>query len=54
MQGAQLMSKFGINVPEGAAANSIADVVKAADKMKDSKGEVGCSSMTPAQVAFPA
>ena len=40
MQGAQLMSKFGINVPDGAAAQSIPDVVKAADSMKDSKGEV--------------
>lgn len=42
MQGAQLMAKFGINVPEGAAATSVADVVKAADRMKDKQGEVCC------------
>jgi hypothetical protein len=41
-QGAQLMSKFGINVPDGAAAQTVADVVKAAEQLKDSAGEV-CS-----------
>ena len=40
VQGAQLMSKFGINVPDGRAAQSISDVVKAADEMKDDKAEV--------------
>lgn len=40
------MSKFGINVPEGQAAQTIPDVVKAAEAMKDDKGEVltaGCA-----------
>ena len=39
-QGAQLMSKFGINVPDGAPAFTVDDVQKAADSMKDAKGEV--------------
>eukprot|EP01025_Chloroclados_australasicus_P042125 TRINITY_DN4485_c0_g1_i1.p1 TRINITY_DN4485_c0_g1~~TRINITY_DN4485_c0_g1_i1.p1 ORF type:complete len:477 (-),score=66.03 TRINITY_DN4485_c0_g1_i1:863-2266(-) len=39
-QGAQLMSKFGINVPDGCAAQSIDEVVKCAEKMKDEKGEI--------------
>jgi hypothetical protein len=34
------MSKFGINVPDGKAAQSIPDVVKAAKEMQDEKGEV--------------
>ena len=34
------MSKFGINVPDGAAAQSIDGVVKAAESMKDEAGEV--------------
>lgn len=41
MQGAQLMSKFGINVPEGIPAFSVADVESAAKKLADEKGEVG-------------
>ncbi len=40
-QGAQLMSKFGINVPPGQAAFSIKEVDDAAAKYKDAKGEVG-------------
>ena len=40
-QGAQLMSKFGIHVPEGVAAQTIADVEAAAKAMADEKGEVG-------------
>jgi succinyl-CoA synthetase beta subunit len=39
-QGAQLMAKFGINVPDGAPAFTVDDVKKAADSMKDAKGEV--------------
>lgn len=41
-QGAQLMAKFGVNVPEGIPAFSVADVKAASDKMADEKGEV-CS-----------
>jgi hypothetical protein len=39
-QGAQLMAKFGINVPDGAPAFTVADVAKEAEKYKDEKGEV--------------
>lgn len=39
-QGAQLMAKYGINVPDGVPAFSVDDVAKAAEKMKDEKGEV--------------
>jgi hypothetical protein len=39
-QGAQLMAKMGINVPEGVPAFSVADVAAAADRMQDDKGEV--------------
>lgn len=39
-QGAELMSKYGINVPDGLAAKSISEVVSAAEKMKDESGEV--------------
>ncbi|GBF88891.1 hypothetical protein Rsub_01390 [Raphidocelis subcapitata] len=39
-QGAQLMAKMGINVPDGAAAFSVADVAAAADRFKDEAGEV--------------
>ncbi|GAX77697.1 hypothetical protein CEUSTIGMA_g5140.t1 [Chlamydomonas eustigma] len=39
-QGAQLMAKFGINVPEGSPAFSINDVSVAATKYKDEKGEI--------------
>jgi len=42
MQGAQLMSKFGINVPDGMPAFTMDDVAKAADAMKDENNEV-CS-----------
>ncbi|PNH00033.1 Succinyl-CoA ligase [ADP-forming] subunit beta, mitochondrial [Tetrabaena socialis] len=38
-QGAQLMSKFGINVPPGIAAKSMEEVVKAVDEMADEQGE---------------
>jgi succinyl-CoA synthetase beta subunit len=39
-QGAQLMSKFGINVPDGAPAQTLDAVFKAAQRMKDEAGEV--------------
>lgn len=39
-QGAQLMAKFGINVPEGAPATTVAEVAAAAARMKDAAGEV--------------
>lgn len=39
-QGAQLMAKFGINVPDGVPAFTVDEVAKAAEKMKDEKGEV--------------
>lgn len=39
-QGAQLMAKFGINVPDGVAASTVDEVARAADSMKDAKGEV--------------
>eukprot|EP00892_Ulva_mutabilis_P008560 jgi/Ulvmu1/6076/UM027_0054.1 len=39
-QGAQLMSQYGIHVPEGVPATTIDGVVDAADKMKDDAGEV--------------
>lgn len=42
-QGAQLMAKFGINVPEGVPAYSVADVEKAAPLMADENGEVSRS-----------
>lgn len=38
------MSKFGINVPEGIPAHSIADVESAAKKLADEKGEVSIIS----------
>jgi hypothetical protein len=34
------MAKFGINVPEGLPAFSVADVEAAARKLADEKGEV--------------
>jgi hypothetical protein len=40
VQGAELMSKFGINVPPGKAAKSLDDVKKAAESMKDENNEV--------------
>lgn len=40
VQGAQLMAKYGIHVPEGIAATTIDGVVEAAGKMKDDKDEV--------------
>lgn len=40
VQGAQLMSKYGINVPDGAAATTMPEVLKATQDMKDEKGEV--------------
>lgn len=39
-QGAQLMSKFGINVPAGIPAKTVAEVEAAAKQMQDEKGEV--------------
>lgn len=39
-QGAELMSKFGINVPPGKSAHSLDDVKKAAEAMKDENNEV--------------
>jgi succinyl-CoA synthetase beta subunit len=42
VQGAELMSKFGINVPPGQAAKSLEDVKKAAESMKDENNEVCC------------
>lgn len=41
VQGAQLMSKYGINVPPGIPAKSLDEVAKAIDQMADEKGEVG-------------
>ena len=40
-QGAQLMAKYGVRVPDGLPAFSIKDVEEAATKMADEKGEVG-------------
>uniref|UniRef100_A0A7S3R7L2 Succinate--CoA ligase [ADP-forming] subunit beta, mitochondrial n=1 Tax=Dunaliella tertiolecta TaxID=3047 RepID=A0A7S3R7L2_DUNTE len=39
-QSAQLMSKYGVHVPEGLPAFSIDDVKAGADKLADEKGEV--------------
>ena len=39
-QGAELMSKYGINVPPGIAIKSLNEVAEAADKLADEKGEV--------------
>jgi hypothetical protein len=39
------MSKFGINVPPGKAAQSLEDVKKAAEAMKDENNEVRSSSI---------
>ncbi|WIA40115.1 hypothetical protein OEZ86_013519 [Tetradesmus obliquus] len=39
-QGAQIMSKFGINVPPGKPVFSLDDVPKAAEEMKDENNEV--------------
>lgn len=39
-QGAQLMAKFGINVPDGEPAFSVKDVENAAKQLADEKGEV--------------
>ena len=46
-QGAQLMSKYGINVPEGAPAFTVEEVAKAAERMKDAAGEVRWRSGRP-------
>lgn len=40
LQGAHLMSKFGINVPPGLPAFTLDDVAKAAEEMKDENKEV--------------
>ncbi len=42
LQGAELMSKFGIHVPQGMPAKTIAEVEAAAEKMKDESGQVPC------------
>ncbi|KAI8462711.1 MAG: succinate-CoA ligase beta chain [Monoraphidium minutum] len=39
-QGAQLMATYGINVPDGVPAFTVDEVDKAAQSMKDEKGEV--------------
>lgn len=39
-QGAQLMAKFGINVPDGAPATTVNEAVQAAMRLKDAAGEV--------------
>ncbi|PNW70053.1 hypothetical protein CHLRE_17g703700v5 [Chlamydomonas reinhardtii] len=39
-QGAQIMSKFGVNVPPGIPATTLDEVKKAVDQMADEKGEV--------------
>jgi succinyl-CoA synthetase beta subunit len=39
-QGAQLMAKYGINVPDGVPAHTVDEVKRAAEEMKDEKGEV--------------
>lgn len=44
LQGAQIMSKFGINVPVGTAATTVQEVDAAAKKLADEKGEVGLHS----------
>jgi hypothetical protein len=38
-QGAELMSKFGINVPPGMPAHTLEEVDAAVEAMKDDKGE---------------
>jgi succinyl-CoA synthetase beta subunit len=40
VQGAELMSKFGINVPPGKAAHTLDEVKIAAHDMKDENNEV--------------
>eukprot|EP00877_Chromochloris_zofingiensis_P014137 jgi/Chrzof1/8978/Cz03g31200.t1_SCL2[v5.2] len=40
LQGAQLMKKYGINVPDGIAVSSVEEVEKAAKQMADENGEV--------------
>lgn len=40
VQGAELMGKFGINVPPGRSAKSLDEVASAADAMKDENNEV--------------
>jgi len=40
-QSSQLMAKYGVNVPYGVPAFSVEDVRKAAEDLKDEKGEVG-------------
>ena len=39
------MSQYGVHVPEGLPAFSIADVQKAADKLADEKGEVSVCAL---------
>jgi len=39
-QGAELMAKYGINVPPGVAVRTPAEAVKAAAAMADASGEV--------------
>lgn len=41
LQGAQLMSKFGINVPDGVPVFQLDQVLPAAKRMADDKNEVG-------------
>ncbi len=40
MQGAQIMSQYGINVPPGIPVFKVDEVPAAAEKMKDENGEV--------------
>eukprot|EP00889_Picochlorum_renovo_P000831 jgi/Picre1/27861/NNA_000825.t1 len=39
-QGAELMGKYGVNVPHGVAIKSLEEVPAAAEKFADDKGEV--------------
>jgi len=41
LQGAEIMSKFGVNVPPGKPVFTLDEVATACDELADSDGEVG-------------
>ncbi len=41
IQGAELMSKYGVNVPPGVPVFKLDEVLPAAQKMADDEGQVG-------------
>ncbi len=52
MQGAEIMKKFGINVPEGKPAKSVEEVARIAKELADDKGEVRTHAMHQQQLRW--